>query len=285
MTATTSTSTTSIPAKRPVGLIAAAVGLGSVPALGGLCTALVAAQARMARRAPRPYVDAIHADGLVGTPADVPMRVTWLGDSLAAGLGVDDVDHTPARVVASLLGRAIDLRVLAVSGSRSIDVLTEQVPALDRSTDLVVLCVGANDVATLVHRRDYARNLDAILDATAPIPTVVLSLPDMAMPDRMAQPLRSVVGWRARWFDRARARTVARHAHVESVDIASRPPEVSRRAGRAMLCADKFHPGPDAYRVWAERIAEACHRLLGEAAPALVPIPVTAAAAATSSTR
>jgi lysophospholipase L1-like esterase len=284
MPATTSTPT-SIPAKRPVGLIAAAVGLGSVPALGGLCTALVTAQARLARRAPRPYVDAIHADGLVGAPAEVPMRVTWLGDSLAAGLGVDDVDHTPARVVASLLGRAIDLKVLAVSGSRSIDVLTGQVPALDRSTDLVVLCVGANDVATLVHRRDYASNLDAILTATAPIPTVVLSLPDMAMPDRMAQPLRSLVGWRARWFDRARARVAAGHAHVSSVDIASRPPEVSRRAGRALLCADKFHPGPDAYRVWAERIAEVCHRVVGEPAPALVPIPVLATSPASAARR
>jgi len=30
-----------------------------------------------------------------------------------------------------------------------------------------------------------------------------------------------------------------------------------------MLCADRFHPGPEGYRVWAERIATACHAVLG----------------------
>jgi lysophospholipase L1-like esterase len=29
-----------------------------------------------------------------------------------------------------------------------------------------------------------------------------------------------------------------------------------------MLCADKFHPGPEGYRIWAERIADACHLAL-----------------------
>jgi len=163
--------------------------------------------------------------------------------------------------------------VLAMSGATSTDVLSLQVPALGDGADLVIVCVGANDVAGLVKRQVYADNVAAILTATAPTPTVVLSLPDMAMPDRMPQPLRSLVGLRARWFERARAATVARFGHATSVDIASRPPQLSRREGRAMLCADRFHPGPDAYRIWAERIVESCHRLLADAVPTPATVP------------
>ena len=53
-------------------------------------------------------------------------------------------------------------------------------------------------------------------------PVVLLTLPDMAMADRMAQPLRSVAGLAARWFDAARAQVAAQHPHVVCVDIASR---------------------------------------------------------------
>ena len=107
-----------------------------------------------------------------------------------------------------------------------------------------------------------AAELDHLLGATAPIPTVVLSLPDMTMPDRMAQPLRSVAGARARWFEAARARLAAAHPHVRSVDVASRPAGLSRPAARRLLCADRFHPGPQGYRCWAERIATVASELL-----------------------
>ena len=66
----------------------------------------------------------------------------------------------------------------------------------------------------------------------------------------------------ARYFEAARAKVAARHDHVVSVDIASRPAGLSRTAGRRLLCADRFHPGAEGYRLWAERIANACSTIL-----------------------
>ena len=40
------------------------------------------------------------------------------------------------------------------------------------------------------------------------------------------------------------------------------PPASPARAGRRMLCADRFHPGAEGYRLWAERIATACSDML-----------------------
>lgn len=245
-------------------------GLVTAPAIGGLW-ALCAWEARKARQAPRPYEQALVADGRLG-PDGQPIRVTWLGDSLATGLGVDHVEDTPAQTVARMLERPVEVTVLAMPGAKTLDVLTRQLPRLDRSSDLVILCVGANDVAAAGSRRRYAELYDAVLSSLAPIPTLALSLPDMSTPGRLAEPLRTLAGARARWFDAGRAQVVDRHDHVASVDIASRPAGLSQRQARASLCADQFHPGPVGYRVWAERIATRAHELLPPVgAPSMAP--------------
>jgi lysophospholipase L1-like esterase len=234
----------------------------AAPAISGLW-ALCAWEARRARSGARPYLEALDGTArIAGALRGAPVRIAWIGDSLAAGLGCDDVCDTPAHLAARLLERTVDVTVHAVPGSRAAQVLADQVPLVDPYTDLVVLCVGANDVAGSVSRRAYAEQVDEILTELAPIPVVMLSLPDMAMPDRLAQPLRTLAGVRARWFEAARARIAAGHDNVVSVDIASRPAGVTRSSGRRMLSADRFHPGAEGYRVWAERIATACHQLL-----------------------
>lgn len=260
------------PAQSPLGVYSSAqrasilIGvrrLVTAPAFGGAVWALVRWEAKRARGGPRPYEVALPADGLIGHDGRPPVRIAWLGDSLATGLGCDHVADTPAHLVARMLERPVEVQVLAVPGARACHVLDEQLPLLPDQLDLLVVCVGANDVAGATARSRYAEQLDEILARVAPTPTILLSLPDMAMADRMAQPLRGIAGAAARWFDVARRRVAERHAHVHCVDIASRPPTVTRREGRRMLSADRFHPGPEGYRVWAERIADACDLLLG----------------------
>jgi lysophospholipase L1-like esterase len=254
----------------PVGVLATAA-----PAISGFW-ALCAWEARKARSGERPYIEALDGTARLGSSlAGDPVRITWIGDSLASGLGCDDVADTPAHLSARLLERAVDLTMLAVPGSKASDVIDDQLVHVDPHTQIVVLCVGANDVASSVGRSLYAKQIDHILTALAPTPVIMLTLPDMAMPDRMAQPLRSLAGARARYFEAARARVAARYDHVRSVDIASRPTGLSRTAGRRMLCADRFHPGAEGYRLWAERIATACSTILEPMVSQLHPSQIT----------
>lgn len=243
------------------------VGLAAAPAVTSLCWALCTWEARRARNGDKPFVDPLPGSGAVGTALHGrPLCITWLGDSLAAGLGCDDLGDTPAHLTARLLERPVEVTMLAVPGARAVDVLEKQLPQMRAQADLVVVCVGANDVAGATPRARYAAQLDELLRRLAPTPVVMLTLPDMAMADRLAQPLRSLAGFAATWFESARARVAAQHSHVTSVDIATRPPGINRKAGRGMLCADRFHPGPEGYRVWAERIATTCHQVLESAA-------------------
>ena len=136
----------------PVGVAATAA-----PAISGLW-ALCAWQARRARGGERPYTDALDGTARIGSGlTGAPLRVTWVGDSLAAGLGCDDVADTPAHLAARLLERPVDVTMLAIPGSKASDVIEHQLDHVDPYTDLVVLCVGANDVATSVARSVYAR--------------------------------------------------------------------------------------------------------------------------------
>src|SRR4051794_1218170 len=95
-----------------------AIGIGAAPALGGLCWALCAWEARRARGGERPYEHALPADATLGAADQQPLRITWLGDSLATGLGCDHVDDTPSHLVARMLERAVEVRMLAHPGSR-----------------------------------------------------------------------------------------------------------------------------------------------------------------------
>ncbi|MDP1820803.1 MAG: hypothetical protein Q8K58_13060 [Acidimicrobiales bacterium] len=54
---------------------------------------------------------------------------------------------------------------------------------------------------------------------------------------------------------------------VDVIGHFGRSSGMSRRAARAHLCADRFHPGPQGYRVWAERIATVAHEVLPPLGP------------------
>ncbi len=93
-------------------------------------------------------------DGLVGAGRRPALRVAVLGDSTAAGLGLDDPQLAwpwqTAQRLSARIDRLVDLRQFASRGHRLRTVLEEQVPRLvalapDWEPDLVLLSAGGND--------------------------------------------------------------------------------------------------------------------------------------------
>src|SRR5204863_2636937 len=101
---------------------AAAYGGGGVGLAGLLAAVLLLGQARLARRTiPQAEAPPPRCDGRYGTEYEgVPIRLAMLGDSSAAGLGVELPRETPGAVLASglaeQLGRPVTLRSFAVVG-------------------------------------------------------------------------------------------------------------------------------------------------------------------------
>ncbi len=194
-----------------------------------------------------------------------PLGLLGLGDSIVAGVGIDDTAHAlPGRTAGALArlgGWAVHWRAVGASGLRAgqVQALLAQVPAEERY-DVVLVSAGVNDVtgigSTRRWQRDLARLLDAV-HAAHPCALVLLAgLPPMDRFPLLPQPLRAAMGLRARTFD-AIAREVAAarawvHHHPTRVDPL-----------RDAFAADGFHPGAEACARWGESLARAALPRLG----------------------
>lgn len=185
-----------------------------------------------------------------------PLRMVWLGDSTAAGVGATTADSALPRQVAARLGRPVQLTVLARSGARIGDVVDEQLPQLaDLRPELVVVSVGSNDVTHLTGAgayRDRWRRLVPPPDAVL----IALGIPDMGSPPRLPQPLRALVGWRARRLDRWGAVRLAEENRATYVDIAGETGPAFRQDPERYFAEDRYHPSDAGYRLWADAVVD-----------------------------
>ena len=195
-------------------------------------------------------------DGTVGTDTGAPLRIVWLGDSTAAGVGASGPDHALPRLVAASVAaarhRPVALRSFAVSGARIADVLHQQVAQVPTDTDLVVIDVGSNDVTHLTSRGTFRSRYRQVLARLPPRARVVLlGVPDMGAPPRFLQPLRFLAGVRGGTLD-AVIHHLAVAGHDGYVDIAGRTGPSFRRLPRRFIAADHYHPTDAGYRLWAD---------------------------------
>lgn len=193
--------------------------------------------------------------GRVGSGAGAPLRVLWLGDSTAAGVGVDEADDALPHAVAAGLGRPVELEVRAVSGARIGDVVDDQVPSTEElEADVVFVSVGANDVTHLTARDDFGDRYRSLLRQLGGDPAIVLlGVPDMGAVPRLAQPLRAVAGFRGRELDEV-VRDVAAEAGATYVPIAAATGPTFRAQPERMFAADDYHPSAAGYRLWADAV-------------------------------
>lgn len=236
------------------------LGAGAVPVV---FVVVLGVEAQLARSGPDlPDDTPLSHDGRVGGEGPA-LRMVWLGDSTAAGVGATSADAAMPRRVARALRRPVDLTVLAVSGDRVADVVDDQVADLAAlRPDVVLVSVGANDVVHLTsndaYREAYRDLVDAVPEGAR---LVVLGVPDMGAPPRFAQPLRAVAGWRGRQLDRT-TREVAEEAGALYVDIAGETGPAMRADTSRTFAADRYHPSDDGYALWAEAVVEVLEKEL-----------------------
>jgi lysophospholipase L1-like esterase len=195
--------------------------------------------------------------GPPGAPVDT---VVWLGDSTGAGIGASGLAGALPEQAATGIGRPVRMTVLAKSGDRVADVLHHQLPALAsiQPTEAFIT-VGANDTTHLTSRgsfrRDYERVLAGLPSSVRRI--VILGVPDMGAPPRLAQPLRAVAGWRGRLLDTDVRHLAARTPRAVYVDIAGKTGPAFRAHPATYFARNRFHPNDAGYGLWARAVAEA----------------------------
>jgi lysophospholipase L1-like esterase len=217
---------------------------------------LLLAQALYTRRViPRlPEADGPR-DGVVG-PGLPALRLLIVGDSSAAGVGVDHQRDALAgcltQALAQRLGAGVRWQLCARSG-----VTTAQAVALldgARAADVAVVVTGVNDVVDQVPPARAlaarAQLLQALRRQLAIRHVVLTPVPPMQRFAGLPQPLRAIAGRDAAAHERALARWAAQQAGVSHL------PFELPLDDPTLLARDGFHPGAPLYRLWGEALAE-----------------------------
>ncbi|MEY9841877.1 SGNH/GDSL hydrolase family protein [Streptacidiphilus sp. EB103A] len=196
------------------------------------------------------------ADGVYGrafaTDADAePLVLAVLGDSTAAGFGVNRGRDTPGALlaggIASIAERPVRLSVAAANGATSEDLERQVDLALQAGPDVALIMIGANDVTQRVKLTASVRMLGSAIRrlSAAGAQVVVGTCPDLGTIEPVRPPLR----WLARRASRqlAAAQTIAVvEAGARSVSLGDLlGPEFSGRP--EMFAADRYHPSAQGY--------------------------------------
>jgi lysophospholipase L1-like esterase len=236
-------------------------GGAGVGVAGGLFAGVLLGQARLARHTiPRAEAPPPRSDGVYGMeyPGE-PLRMAVLGDSTAAGLGVDRPRDTPAALLAcglaERLHRPVLVRTVAVSGSMSAGLVPQLELALAWRPAVAVILVGANDVT---HRVRVPVAVGYLARAVRELravgcEVVVGTCPDLGTIRPIQPPLR----WLARRWSRqlAAAQTYAVvEAGGTTVSLADLVGPMFYASPALMFSADRFHPSADGYAAAAAAI-------------------------------
>jgi lysophospholipase L1-like esterase len=211
---------------------------------------------RVRRRAPTVAPAAGDTHGVTGCGA--PLALLATGDSIIVGVGAVSMDRSLpaafARAHAAHTGRLVEWRAVGEIGARARDVVERVVMRDDGrlAFDIALVSVGVNDVTGLTSTRAFARHVRALmahLHARAPDATIVLAgIPPLHRFPLLPEPLRSVLGRRARILDAVLRDVAARTPGVHFI-------ETPFEARDADFSPDGFHPNAEAVAVWGAHLA------------------------------
>ena len=183
-----------------------------------------------------------------------PLRLLILGDSSAAGVGVEQqADALLGQTLGALHDDfEVHFQLVAKTGATTADTLQRLAAQPEQRFDAVIIGLGVNDVTSGMRRTKWIAQTEALIEGLTTRfharHICLTGLPPVSRFPLLPQPLRWVVGRQAARFDRASRRIAARHAHVDRItfDLPLEP---------RMMARDGYHPGPLIYTRWAQLCA------------------------------
>jgi lysophospholipase L1-like esterase len=224
---------------------------------------------RSAHRQDLPSHNNQDPSGEFGDPDLPALRIALLGDSSITAPGVVPLDDCwPRRLARYLEGRYyVEIHSVGVGGSKSRDVLADQVGrALEANPDMAIVSVGANDALRATSVVRFEAEIDAILDRlTAGIPMVGMSgVGDLGTVPRLPDLARAFARVRARAFDSAIRRVVARHPGVVKSRTWGEAWKPFEEMPDVTFAPDQFHASAAGHAMFAAAAIPVVEKLLAE---------------------
>lgn len=193
--------------------------------------------------------------GTVGDTPGAPMRIVVVGDSTAAGCGVDVHDDgfpgCLARELAARTGRRVTWETVGQFGATASRIRHRLLPHVSKDLDLAVLLAGANDVVTLRTTEHWRADLAALLDdlTDRADQVAVVGIPPFAVVPSLPTTLGRYLGERAAALNEVSRQVCAGHPRTTWVSSADNPPPGLLRARRLPSLGLRIPPlGPSGRR-------------------------------------
>ena len=234
---------------------------------------LMYAETRLARRRiPRAIVPPPVSHDTIWAAAGVsahrpPIRIAIMGDSTAAGYGVQRDRDTPAARLAIGISEAarrpVHVSNVAVVGAESADLPMQLSTLGTAQPELVVIMIGANDIVARTAPQVAVPYLEDTVRALRALgaEVVVCTCPDLGTVRPLAQPLRA--------YARQLSRRLAREQTVAVVRAGGRTVSLGDLLGPLftsrleLFSADRFHPSAEGYAEAARAVLPSCLDALG----------------------
>jgi lysophospholipase L1-like esterase len=187
-------------------------------------------------------------------PGDNPLRLLVFGDSTAAGVGVEYQSEglvgALARDLNDRFGRGVTWQLYARSGVTSGALRAFFLPsAMSEQFDIIFLSIGVNDVMNIRYTRQFASDLEAILDglreASPEAWIIVPGVPRMERFESLPDPLSSILGARAYRINLAARKVIDGRYRV----VHTKPWPIGTPG---FFAIDNFHPSAIGYAAWAK---------------------------------
>jgi len=192
-----------------------------------------------------------------------PVRLLFVGDSSAAGVGVERQEQALALQTSELLSARLDVpvewKLLAKSGVNTQQALKLLPRSLLKPVDVLITALGTNDVTSQRSASqflaDYKTLVNRVRQQYNDLAVVITGLPPLRILPAAPHPLRWYLGKYAASLDIRLKRWVQSETGFRyvSLDWAAVPEDMAK---------DRFHPGLGQYRHWAHLVAESIVELL-----------------------
>lgn len=191
----------------------------------------------------------------------VPIRIGVLGESTAAGCGVDTHEEgfagSLARKLAMQTRRPVDWEVVGQHGATARRIRYRLLPRLGERLDVAVLLAGVNDVLTRRTPDQWGEDLAAILEGLGirARRVVVSGVPPFDAFPSIPTTLGRYLTERAEAVDTVSRRIVAQFPHAAWISAHEFTPMTLEFFAR-----DRFHPSAVGYDRWAQVTAQRLER-------------------------
>jgi lysophospholipase L1-like esterase len=221
-----------------------------------LIPALIIQGNKVKKNTPRLPEPVGEREGLTGLGK--PLSVLILGDSAAAGVGVQTQNEALLGFLVSELGNdyKVNWKLHAKTGDTTSQVIKSLDALANTNYDVVVTSVGVNDVTKLMSANVWIKKQEQlykkIVEKFDPKLMIAAGVPPMHLFPALPNPLGWLFGQYSTQMNKQLEKFVENHKKLEWIEY-----DLEKYKSLDLKMADDgFHPSKEIYNLWAQEVAE-----------------------------